>query len=72
MPADLFPEHGQDAMAQHQMPSLEEARLALERRHITRALQASGGEIGAAARLLGLGRTTLWEKMRRLGLKPAD
>ncbi|GLK74943.1 acetoacetate metabolism regulatory protein AtoC [Methylopila jiangsuensis] len=71
-PADLFPEHGQDARAPHEMPSLEEARLALERRHITRALQASGGEIGAAARLLGLGRTTLWEKMRRLGLKPAD
>lgn len=72
MPVDLFPERGEDAKASQDMPSLEEARQDLERRHITRALQASEGEIGAAARLLGLGRTTLWEKMRRLGLKPAD
>ncbi|WP_020179931.1 sigma-54 dependent transcriptional regulator [Methylopila sp. M107] len=68
MPADLFPEHGDEGRKATTMPSLEEARLDLERRHIARALQASGGEIAAAAKMLGVGRTTLWEKMRRLGM----
>ena len=54
------------------LPSLEEARMAAERRHIRRALDRTGGEIGQAARLLGISRTTLWEKMRRLGISGAD
>ena len=36
---------------------------------IVRALDASGGEIAAAARLLKLKRTTLAEKMRRCGIE---
>ncbi len=69
MPGDLFPEmavHG--AVSEEQLGSLEEARLNAEKRHIVRALTATGGEVGAAARLLGVGRTTLWEKMRRFGI----
>lgn len=46
---------------------LAEAEAAL----ITQALEASGGTIAASARLLGLKRTTLIEKMRRMGLHPA-
>ena len=45
--------------------------MAAERRHIRRALDQTGGEIGQAARLLGISRTTLWEKMRRLGISGA-
>lgn len=71
MPGDLFPEmatHG--AVSEQQLGSLEGARLDAEKRHILRALSATSGEIGAAARLLDVGRTTLWEKMRRLGIDP--
>ncbi len=37
---------------------------------IAEALAASGGTIAQSARLLGLKRTTLVEKMRRMGLRP--
>jgi DNA-binding NtrC family response regulator len=69
MPADLFPEEGEGSRdADGRIGSLEEARLDAERRHIVRALEATDGEVGAASKLLGIGRTTLWEKMRRLGI----
>jgi DNA-binding NtrC family response regulator len=67
MPADLFPET-RDTAGAGTLPSLEDARHAAERRHILRALTQTNGEIAAAARLLGVGRTTLWEKMRRFGI----
>jgi DNA-binding NtrC family response regulator len=69
MPGDLFPEtHGTPAPGDRGLPSLEDARHAAERRHILRALAETKGEVAAAARLLGIGRTTLWEKMRRFGI----
>jgi DNA-binding NtrC family response regulator len=46
---------------------LAEAEAAL----IVEALSASGGGIAGAGRLLGIKRTTLTEKMRRMGLKAA-
>lgn len=67
VPADLFPEMP-DTSGSDALPSLEDARHAAERRHILRALSQTNGEIAAAARLLGVGRTTLWEKMRRFGI----
>ncbi|HSC72424.1 MAG TPA: helix-turn-helix domain-containing protein, partial [Candidatus Methylomirabilis sp.] len=39
---------------------------------ILRALEASHGNRGRAAELLGIERTTLWRKMRRLGITPPD
>jgi transcriptional regulator of acetoin/glycerol metabolism len=36
---------------------------------IEEAIRQTGGEIGKAAALLGVSRTTLWEKMRRLNLQ---
>ena len=71
-PGDLFPEQG---MAKETSPqvakplsTLSEARDEAERRQIEMALKETGGHIIEAARILGISRTTLWEKMRRLGL----
>ena len=72
MPGDLFPELLDVPSAEGVLPSLEDARHAAERRHILRALAGTKGEVSAAARLLGIGRTTLWEKMRRFGIAGDD
>ena len=48
--------------------TLAEARDTAERAHIAATLEATGGGIQEAAARLGISRTTLWEKMRRLGL----
>ncbi len=69
MPADMFPEL---EMAEHPasnvFATLSEIRDAAERRQIERALQQTAGQIIEASRLLGVSRTTLWEKMKRLGI----
>ncbi|MFH1033279.1 MAG: sigma 54-interacting transcriptional regulator [Pseudomonadota bacterium] len=39
------------------------------RRQLAEALKASGGNISQAARLLGVSRTTVWNRMHRLGVK---
>ena len=72
MPGDLFPEQSDRNSSSLAVGSLEDARQHAEKRHIARALAATNGEIGAASRLLGIGRTTLWDKMRRLGLNTED
>lgn len=64
-PADVFPEMVE---GEAEIGSLAEARDAAERRQIIRALDRTGGQIAEAARLLRVSRTTLWEKMHRLGL----
>jgi PAS domain S-box-containing protein len=49
--------------------TLEEA----ERRHILKALEKTGGVLGGpkgAAAVLGLNRSTLWSRMRKLGIEP--
>jgi DNA-binding NtrC family response regulator len=69
MPGDLFPERIETVLAPAAaLPSLEDARLAAERRHILLALTLTGGEIMSASKVLAISRTTLWEKMRRLGI----
>jgi len=40
----------------------------LERIHLQAALQRAGGNREEAARLLGISRTTLWRRMRKLGV----
>jgi DNA-binding NtrC family response regulator len=72
MPGDMFPEQSDETTSTLEMGSLEDVRQSAEKRHILRALAATSGEVGAASKLLGIGRTTLWEKMRRLGLNGAD
>ncbi|ODT19587.1 MAG: sigma-54-dependent Fis family transcriptional regulator [Kaistia sp. SCN 65-12] len=69
MPSDLFPD--KQLVDQHEggkVASLEETRDDAERRHIQRVLGMTNNEMAQSARLLGISRTTLWEKMRRLGL----
>ena len=55
-------------MAEGFFPTLAEVRDAAERRQIERALGTTDGQIAESAKLLGISRTTLWEKMRRLGI----
>ncbi|WP_439599972.1 sigma-54-dependent transcriptional regulator [Devosia sp.] len=69
MPSDLFPDKKLAEVPEPQrIISLEEARDEAERQHIIRVLDLTDNEMGQSAKLLGISRTTLWEKMRRLGL----
>lgn len=63
-PADLFPERAADG----HFRTLAEARAAAEKTQILAALDRSRGQVGVAAKLLGISRTTLWEKMQKLDL----
>lgn len=65
-PTDLFPELAERA---DEFLTLSEARDMAERRQIRGALERSDGQMAEAARLLGVSRTTLWEKMQKLDLK---
>ncbi len=59
MTADLFPERAVDEA----MRPLSEVRDAAEKAQIMAALDRTQGQVGEAARLLRVSRTTLWEKM---------
>lgn len=73
MPGDLFPEVGRlQGGEAGEIATLSEVRDAAERRQILRALQVTDGHMMKAAELLGVSRTTLWEKMRRLGITAAS
>ena len=71
MPGDLFPENATRPGVLGFVP-LADVRDAAERRQIERALEETGGQIAKAADLLAISRTTLWEKMTRLGLGVRD
>ena len=72
-PGDLFPEIGRtEDTGGNGISTLAEVRAAGERRQILRALRATGGQVMKAAEILGVSRTTLWEKMRRLKVTPDD
>jgi DNA-binding NtrC family response regulator len=62
--SDLFPERAADEA----MRPLSEVRDAAEKAQIIVALDRTQGQIGEAAKLLRVSRTTLWEKMQKLGL----
>ncbi len=62
--SDLFPERAVDGA----MRSLAEVRDSAEKAQIVAALDRTGGQVGEAAKLLRVSRTTLWEKMHKLGL----
>lgn len=64
----IFPEETLLQQPGERVASLAEVRERAERLHIENAIRQSGGEMAKAAAMLGISRTTLWEKMRRLGL----
>lgn len=67
---DLFPEVAATAdNAVGALSTLAEVRDAAERRQILRALEQTEGQVAKAAALLGVSRTTLWEKMKRLDIE---
>jgi DNA-binding NtrC family response regulator len=68
----LFPDAANVSGLTNAIQSLAEARNEAERRHILAIIDRTDGQIGKAAELLRVSRTTLWEKMRRLGLNPED
>jgi DNA-binding NtrC family response regulator len=65
----IFPEQALLDQPGEQVASLAEVRERAERLHIEDAMRQTGGEIAKAAALLGISRTTLWDKMRKLGLQ---
>ncbi len=69
MPGDLFPEWASHRLPRVGEPHLEGVRDDAERRHIQRTLASHDGAIAASARALGISRTTLWEKMKRLRIE---
>lgn len=68
MPQDMFPDRGGSVDNHAGFEPLSGIREDAERRHIERALSATGGQIAEAARLLDISRTTLWEKMSRMDI----
>jgi transcriptional regulator of acetoin/glycerol metabolism len=71
--ADLFdvPGPGQQGDAAS-LPTLDSFIADAERSYLAAILQRTDGRVGAAAKLLGISRKTLWEKMKRHGLKGRD
>ncbi|MEQ8655421.1 MAG: helix-turn-helix domain-containing protein [Kiloniellales bacterium] len=65
LPADLFPER----QSEQAFRSLVEVRETAERDQIVAALERTDGQVAAAAKLLRISRTTLWEKMQKLDLQ---
>jgi DNA-binding NtrC family response regulator len=64
----IFPEQMLLDQPGERVTSLAEPRERAERRHIEGAISQTNGEIAKAAALLGISRTTLWEKILRLDL----
>ena len=61
----LPPRESPAAAPEGELPSLEE----VERRHVVRVLDHVRGNVSHAARILGIDRSTLYDKMRRFGLR---
>jgi len=69
-PQALFPEEATDPIGRENLlPTLFEARAAAERRHIRTALELANGRIEEAAKSLGISRSTLFEKMKKLEVR---
>jgi len=65
-PEDLFAEVWSAAISASDLSSLAEVREQVERQHIRNALDRAGGHVEEAARMIGVSRSTLFDKIRRL------
>ncbi len=63
-PPSHLPGEPPNTSAPHHLPPLSLTWKEIEKQRIIDALQQSGGHKGRAAALLGMGRTTLWRKIR--------
>jgi DNA-binding NtrC family response regulator len=71
--ADLFPDLVTPQPLGEVLPTLAATVAAAERGAILAALEATGWDVPAAAERLGVGRSTLFDKIRRFGLaRPGD
>lgn len=61
---DLFPDQRLDVLPAGNLATLRDDA---EWRGIQNAISESGGHLGLAAKRLGVSRTTLWKKLRKLG-----
>ncbi len=68
----LFPEQNLHDAPANRVASLAEAREQAERLHIEGTLRRTNGSLIKAATLLGVSRTTLWDKIRKLGLSASE
>jgi DNA-binding NtrC family response regulator len=68
LPSNLQNLHSERLPEQDELVPLEE----LERRAIFRALRETSGDKLAAARLLGIGKTTLYRKLKQYDVAPED
>jgi len=68
--ADFFPEHATSRSARKaDVSSLADARDAAERRMIEIALAQSNGDVEQAAAILQVSRSTMFAKIRKLGVR---
>lgn len=65
-----FPAELQRYALEHREWTNTESLQSIEREAICRALDKSGWHFQEASRQLGIGRSTLWRKVRQFGLKP--
>ncbi len=67
-----FPEEERTEEEESEVPALNLSQLSekerRERERLEEALEASGGNRGQAAQALGIGRSSLWRKMKKYGL----
>jgi DNA-binding NtrC family response regulator len=63
---DLFPERGAEPRTERAGRSLADVRLQAETRHIQEVLDEAGGQVEEAARRLGVSRSSLFDRLRRL------
>lgn len=66
-PEAVFPERGPGA-AEGDISTLAEVRQNAERDHIRSALERTGGRVEEAAKILGVSRSTLFDKLKKLGI----
>ncbi len=70
--ADVDAEHLPEQLSRPALPPPSTGSLRtlaeVERDHVVRVLEACGGHHTDAARVLGIGRTTLWRKLRAYGI----